>query len=113
MGSSIALALQRVMGAALVAVCILPLNASLVIFPSRPGQNCLSSARAGSELQFQQWLQGQGLSIESPVSKGMTGMELAACLCGLTVTVAGPGKEGRGPHFKEGGVGSGFGKEQC
>lgn len=54
-----------------------------------------------------------GTVYQKHISKGMIGMELAACLCGLAVTVAGLEKEGRGSHFKEGGAGSGLGKEQC
>lgn len=63
----------------------------------------LSSSRAGCRLQFQQWLQGQGVSIRSPSPKGwMMGVDLATCWQGLTVTVAGPEKEGRGSHCEEG-----------
>lgn len=65
-----ALVLRHAMGAALVGVCTLALHASLSMFPSCSGQNCLSSARAGCGLQFQQGLQGQGLSIISPSPKG-------------------------------------------
>lgn len=48
---------------------------------------------------------GSGTVYHKPISKGMTGMELAvvACLRGLAGTVAGPEKEGRRSRFKEGG----------
>jgi hypothetical protein len=52
---------------------------------------------------------GSGTVYHKLISKGMIGKEIAACLCGLAVTVAGPKKEGRRSHLEEGGAGSGLG----
>lgn len=91
----------------------LALNASLAIFPSHPAAELPELRQGRVWATVPAVAVGSATVYRKPISQGMIGVELAACLCGLAVTVAGPEKEGRGSHFKEGGASSELGKEQC
>lgn len=72
--------------------------------------SCLNSTGAGHGLYIVPAVAAGSRTVyHKPISKGMIGKELAACLCGLAVTVAGPKEEGRRSHLEEGGVESGLG----
>lgn len=69
-------------------------------FPHAPGRAELLQGRVWATVPAV--AAGPGSVYQKPISKGMMGVDLATCRQGLTVTVAGPEKEGRGSHCEEG-----------